>query len=326
MASKTVTSPAGDKIEIVPDADWIILTGTTEKSLRVWNAGAKRYIIAALWNGGEVADPKSGRATLMLWDRMREAFGSDIKIGKSTAFSGWATDALNEPSIERKTNGKRTQLIKLIALPETWYDFLRKDEADRERDKRARESAERKAERERQRKEAEANAVEAEVVATETPSPDLEDRVTDDDFENIIRDMQLDAPTVYDDPQPVLEISIASQVAMSLLTTVVEIISAGSASSVDEKVRKLQGDLADAMNKLASRLEDNDRLRRQLRQAGDEITALRHERDGLRSRLRATEANLTAALKGDAVQAINGEIQRRMESIMRVSPKAKGDE
>jgi predicted nucleic acid-binding Zn-ribbon protein len=88
-------------------------------------------------------------------------------------------------------------------------------------------------------------------------------------------------------------------------------------------VRALQSDLNDIAGKLSARLEDNDRMRRQLRQAGDEIQALRYERDGLRSRLRATEANLTAALKGDAVQAINGEIQRRVESIMRVAPATK---
>lgn len=312
MTSEIVTSPAGESIEIVDDDDWLVTAGAEDdKGLRAWNGGTKRFAIAELWLHGSATDDKSGRAASVLWDRMRETFGPDEVTSNPNSFSMLVRDSINAAAFDNDTRAKRTYAIRLVALPRRWYDKLMVmiDELD-----------------------------DSPILPDEVPIPNqgLVDDITasanggpitnepsapqtDDEFEAMIRDMELDAPTVYETAPP-LDLQIASQVAMSLLTTVVEIISAGSAASVDEKVRKLQGDLNDVMGKLSSRLEDNDRMRRQLRQAGDEINALRHERDGLRSRLRATEANLTAALKGDAVQAINGEIQRRVNQIMRTPP------
>lgn len=313
MTKNMVTSPAGELIEIVSDDDWLAITGAGERGLRTWMAGTKRHVFAELWLGGEVSDPKSGMATGKLWTRMRERFGDEITT-QPTSFNGLANDPLNAPAIERTKNGKRTYLIKLIALPELWYGRVL-EMIDAFEDNSPIDPEPEPIPEPSQEDRAAAVRMESEIF----PTP------TDEEFSDIIRGIELDAPTVYES-EPPLEIAMASQVAMSLLTTVVEIIAAGSTAAVDERVKRLQGDMADISQKLGSRLEENDRLRRQLRSAGDEITALRHERDGLRSRLRATEANLTAALKGDAVQAINGEIQRRVESIMRVSPKAKGDE
>jgi hypothetical protein len=332
--SRHAVSPAGDRIEIVSDSDWMATTGVTERGVRMWMAGAKRFILADLWRNGPVVDMKSGRATGIFWKRMGETFPGEIEA-KPTAFPGFTNDPLNAPAFDLTRKGKRTYSIKLIALPQTWYDYLERDESERAKAKRAADRAMDKLERERLDREA-AEMVAGAVmpltdadIATESlvaaESRNGTDIDHDAEFDDIMRDMQLDAPTVYD-MEPPLEIAMASQVAMSLLTTVVEIISAGTGAAVDEKVRALQSDLNDIAGKLSARLEDNDRMRRQLRQAGDEIQALRYERDGLRSRLRATEANLTAALKGDAVQAINGEIQRRVESIMRVAPSKKGED
>jgi regulator of replication initiation timing len=300
----------------------------------MWMAGAKRFILADLWRNGPVVDMKSGRATGIFWKRMEESFPGEVE-GKTTSFPGFTNDPLNAPAFELIKKGKRTYSIKLIALPQTWYDYLERDESERAKAKRAADRAAEKLERERLDREAAETVASAVMpltdadIATESlvaaESRNGTDIDHDAEFDDIMRDMQLDAPTVYD-MEPPLEIAMASQVAMSLLTTVVEIISAGTGAAVDEKVRALQSDLNDIAGKLSARLEDNDRMRRQLRQAGDEIQALRYERDGLRSRLRATEANLTAALKGDAVQAINGEIQRRVESIMRVAPSKKGED
>jgi regulator of replication initiation timing len=312
--SRHAVSPAGDRIEIVSDDDWMALTGCAERSIRSWNQGGKRFIIAELWRNGIIEDLKSGRATGMLWKRMQATFPGEITT-MPTSFPGFANDPLNAPALELVKKGKRTYSIKLIALPQFWYDKLEHDESERAKARRAAERAAEKADREA------AELVAASIMpeSTSLNGTNVSDIEHDAEFDDIMRDMQLDAPTVYD-IEPPLEIAMASQVAMSLLTTVVEIISAGTGAQVDEKVRSLQGDLNDALSKLSARLEDNDRMRRQLRQAGDEIQALRYERDGLRSRLRATEANLTAALKGDAVQAINGEIMRRVDSIMRVAP------
>jgi hypothetical protein len=333
--SRHAVSPAGDRIDILSDEEWLKRTKGSAKGLRVWYSGAKPLVIADLWRNGPVADEKSGRAAKLLWDRMRETFGDDAITTNPGSFSTFARDPNNAPAFENVTVSKRTYQIKLVALPQCWYDHLEQDESERAKAKRAADRAAEKLERERLDREAAETVANAVMpltdadIATESlvaaESRNGTDTAHDAEFDDIMRDMQLDAPTVFD-IEPPLEIAMASQVAMSLLTTVVEIISAGTGAQVDEKVRALQSDLNDVMGKLSARLEDNDRMRRQLRQAGDEIQALRYERDGLRSRLRATEANLTAALKGDAVQAINGEIQRRVESIMRVAPSKKGDD
>lgn len=305
LTSNTVTSPSGESIEITTNDDWLELTGAHWHGMRQWNSGGKRWFFRSLWEHGPIIDRSSGQATRKLFERIIAAYPESIDdLGNPTSASTFFRHALNAPAFDRETNGKRTYSIALRAMPRVWFDKLM---ADIDND---------------------TSPIDPEPTPEPTPEPvaPTEPPVsTDDEFAMMIQGMQLDAPTVYDEPPP-LDISIASQVAMSLLTTVVEIITAGSGAAVDEKVRKLQGDLNDVMIKLSQRLEDNDRMRRQLRQAGDEIQALRHERDGLRSRLRATEANLTAALKGDAVQAINGEIQKRVDAIMRVAPKGKGED
>lgn len=316
MTARTVKSPAGESIEIIDDDEWMKANEkTSDKSMRQWNGGTKRLVLADLWNRGGIVN-ESGRATGVLWERMREHYGDDVTT-QPTSFNGLYND--NPLAFERKTQGKRTYTIKLVALPESWYGKLLADE--RERAKIARAA---KAEADREADRLAALQSDELVAHDSTPEPIEPEpyETNDDEFDALIRNIELDAPTEYDLAPP-LELSIASQVAMSLLTTVVEIISSGSGAATDERVRKLTGDLNEISSKLSARLEENDRYRRQLRQAGDEITALRHERDGLRSRLRATEANLTAALKGDAVAAINGEIQKRVDAIMRVAPKGK---
>lgn len=344
MSSRTVRTPTGGKLEVVSDDDWIAASDkATIASLKQWNGGTKRLVIADLWNRGPVTDEKSGRATARLWDRMGEHYGDEVDT-QPTSFNGLHRD--NPLMFKRTTSGKRTYHIELSALPETWYIKLQHDENERAKAERARQraidkQAEKEAKQAAEFAAAEADRVEAiaaeeragltvpladaQIVTEPTATAEDDDRARDEEFDRMIQGIELDAPTVYEIGPP-LELSIASQVAMSLLTTVVEIISAGSSDAVDERVRQLTADMADISSKLGQRLEDNDRLRRQLRTAGDEIVALRHERDGLRSRLRATEANLTAALKGDAVIAINGEIQRRVDAIMRSTPKGKGDD
>ena len=309
MGSRIVTSPAGQDIEVVDDQDWCQAAGVAINSLKQFN-GSKPYAIAELWLGGAVRDPKSGRAAAMLWDRIYERFpGADLPAAGS--FSGLTRAPQNSAAFEIITNGKRTQLINLVAMPERWFTklqaFIPKPiEKEPMVDELAGQSA----------------LVDGESINLNGSQVEDRSEITDEDLERLIG---LDAPTVYD-IQPPLELSIASQVAMSLLTTCVEIITAGSSESIDERVRKLTTDIADVQSKLSMRLQENDVLRRQNRQAGDEIIALRAERDGLRSRLRATEANLTAALKGDAVAAVNGEIQRRVDAIMRTAPTKKGDD
>jgi regulator of replication initiation timing len=62
-------------------------------------------------------------------------------------------------------------------------------------------------------------------------------------------------------------------------------------------------------------------MRKQLRQTGEELAAVKLERDGLRQRLRQTEANLNSALKGESAHAVTTEVMKRVDRIMRETPK-----
>jgi hypothetical protein len=313
MASRFVKSPAGERIEIVSDDDWMALTETDEYSLRSWNQGKKRFIIRELWERGTVTN-KSGRASKELFDSMVENF-PDMEHTGFQSMSTLMAHPVNAPAFKRSTNGKRTHEITLIALPETWYrklmddinhdayfangptetidepvpelvDEMPVDQGDQEA---------------------------AELVAAQILPPEPVDRTTDD-----FDDSPLTAPT--------LELEVASQVAMALLTQVVEIISTGSPEATDMRIRKLEADYADVSHKLSLRLNENDVLRRQIREVQDTNQAIRHERDGLRGRVRSLEANLQAALKGDAAAAVNGLVQKKIDEIMRAQPTPKGSD
>jgi regulator of replication initiation timing len=291
MANKTVKSPAGRDIEIVDDDDWIASVGGTDnKTIRQWT-GLKPAAIRELWLHGPAVN-KSGQATRTLYERIIEANPHE-ELGTLQAMTPMLADRPNAPAFKRETNGKRTYTIELVAMPELWYAKLLDD--------------------------LEPPVYRAIPIEPPPSANGIEPEVADEELERIIEEPE---PERY---APPIELEIASQVAMSLLTTVVEIISAGSPSAIDGKVKQLTTELAAVSERLGSRLEENDRMRKQLREAGDEINALRHERNGLRERVRKTEANLAAALKGESLTAINHEITKRVDQIMRATPTAKGD-
>lgn len=303
MATK-IKSLAGDEIEVLSDDDWLELTGGSIQAMRMW-AKSKPLVVRYLWEHGAVSEER-GRATAVLHEGIRKAYPNG-QLGEPTAITMMMSDSFNYPAFERNVNGKRTYGIKLVAMPETW---LRKLEYDLEHRTNG----------------AKPPAVQEPVAVEEFPAVPVNGTTpTDEEINALLDSVQTDAPTVYEQSPP-LDLEIASQVAMSLLTTVVEIISAGTPTVVDTKVRQLQTDLETVAQRLAQRLEENERYRRQLRDLGDEVRALRSERDGLRSRLRATESNLQAALKGETSQAVTSEINKRIDQFMRTTPKGKGDE
>jgi regulator of replication initiation timing len=309
MATKTlVETPAGESIEVLDDRQWLELTGADEGSLRQFSPlNRKIWVLRALFEHGEFTS-QSGRATGILDEWCATNYPN--YPGESRAVSSvtmlFAGDMM-VPVAEREIRGKRCFSIKLLALPRSWFMKMSKLIAEQPLGPTPDQT--------------EAIAAEQRIdVPVEQPVEESGETITDQDIQQLLDSVPgVDAPTIFEEMPP-LELSIATQVAMSLLTTVVEIITAGSGAVMDDKMRKLQTDFREVSERLSQRLTENDSLSRQLRTAGDEIRALRHERDGLRSRLRATEANLTAALKGDAINAINGEIQRRVDSIMRVAP------
>lgn len=301
MGSRNVQSAAGETIEIVPDDEWLASTGGGWPGLRQWH-GLKPLMVERLWLDGPYTN-KSGQASLKLYQSIQRHYPNE-ELPKVLGISHLMQHELNAPAFEREIGGKRTYSIRLVAMPDMWYRKLMAMQPQQ---------PQRKA----------IDQVEAPLVAPATNGSEPD---TSDIQELLDSVPGPDAPTTYDMAPP-LELSIASQVAMSLLTTVVDIISAGSNPETAGKLHQLQKDLDDVSQRLAQRLGENDSLRKQLRLAGDEIGALRVERDGLRSRLRATEINLQNMMKGETAQAINGEIQRRVDQIMRTTPGTKkGDD
>lgn len=297
MASRTVTSPAGDSIEIVSDNDWVETAGVNSKSLKDWG-GTKRVVIRELWERGSVHEPQ-GRAGAVLYERVCERFPDDITFNvKNLAHT--MNVGVNAPAFEREIRGKRCFSIGLAALPESWYRKLTNDIGER---------------------------VTYSAIPVNGAKANLEP-LPPDPFETIYTDNRetLEAfergeSIPIEEPSPVIEVEIASQVAMELLTAVVEIISTGSGANGE--LIQLRKSYEHSQATLSERLTENERLRRQLRETGDELHSVKSERDGLRTRLRQTEANLSAALKGETAAAVTGEVMKRVDRIMRTAPETK---
>jgi len=68
------------------------------------------------------------------------------------------------------------------------------------------------------------------------------------------------------------------------------------------------------------------RIRRDLAATGEELAAVKAERDGLRARVRDLERNVTQLGRagGDSERAIESEVRRRLDRIMRERPRPRG--
>ena len=305
MSTRIVVSPAREHVEVIPDADWLEATGVGEYSLRPWTL-ARRPVLAALWNHGKFTE-SSGRATA-LWHAEAQKYGY---AGARTAINAIANDDSFQPAIEQDLRGKRRYSVRIVALPESWFRKL---------------AAEWPAVNGSTASKATRPPVEEPATVEAIPEPSVEDREAANLMKSVIMpESELDLPELppdepVEDYAPPIELHVASSVAMALLTQVVEIISSGSPADTDRRIRQLTTDLADASDKLARRLSENDHMRKSIRDLGEEIIALRSERDGLRKRLRAAEINLERATSADAQAFINDRVQDEIAKIMRTTP------
>jgi regulator of replication initiation timing len=105
----------------------------------------------------------------------------------------------------------------------------------------------------------------------------------------------------------------AHEVAAALLEQVHALIA-------DRSLDKLQRDVSDLSRRLGEQVGYVDKLRRELREASDELRAVKLERDGLRNRLQAAEHNLKVATSADAARIIDAEVHKRVDRIMRATP------
>lgn len=289
---RQVTSPGGDDVTLLPDF-------TERGQLNFGWANTRRPVLAALWKHGEIVDNKSGRATLAL-HALAQPLGYNADV---TALAPMLKNVVMERCITRVQRGKRTYSIKLTALPETWYERLR-DEFP--------------------------IPPQADLDLTDEPAPVVEslnghsavavaDAVvdqlmsTDDDF-----------MIGYDEPwQPApIELNIAGVVAMQMLTRVVEIISTGVAPSHGEAqhLARVETDLREVEHRLSLRLEENTSLRRKYALLGEELRAVKLERDGLRQRLRIAEHNLQVAGSADVQRQVTEQVRQELAKIMTAKP------
>jgi hypothetical protein len=303
MTSKsggTVKSPAGQTISILSNAEWAELAGVTEDSVRKPMV-TKLNLIRALWHRGTITDA-SGRATAKLHAR---ATGYGYQ-GTQVAVTGLIADPMNALAIERSTNGKRTYSIKLVALPERWLERIGQldaQDADAQEAQRAEERVGLSVVPE----------PESAPVEPSEPEPAPEEP----------QEASSDVPELEPIPgldEQVTYLEVAPSIAMALLTQVVEIISAGSPETADRRVRQLQSDMGEMSDKLARRLAENDSLRRRLGEAGDQIIALKHERDGLFMKLRAAQHNLEQATNIDTERYVKARVEQEIAKLMQAKP------
>jgi hypothetical protein len=282
--TRTVCSPAGEEIAVYTDKEWMELTGVPLQSLQ-WSP-SRRAVLGCLWNHGKYEDRKSGKATrLLIDDASKEGYGGQSPSALNALFK---SDAMIG-AVERDINGKRTYRVQLTAVCETWLSKLQ------------------------------ANGYKMNVDAHKTT---LAEPVVEEveQVEEVEDEAPAEVLDVYQPEPDVLELQVSHAVARSLLTQVVEIINAGVEITRDDRVNELERDLSMAHQRLASRLEENDKLRRKVRQLEDELAAAHTERDGLRGRLRAAEYNLEKAMSSDNQRIIMAEVHREMDKIMRAKP------
>jgi hypothetical protein len=278
---RTITTPGGQLVQVIPDAAYASRHDVSERSLRAWQS--KRPVLGALWLRGPVED-ESGQATAKLHELAAE-LGYEAAPSAITALLGDLA-----PAVQRERRGKRTYRIELDTLPELWATRLLEDEeltllAHRNGDGEApREAPE---------------ATEALPAPIEAPEAE---RASE----------ELLAPS---EEAPSLEVT--SSVAMALLTRVVEIISTGSS---DETSARLRSERDDARDRLRSQTEHSEKLRRDLRATGDEVAALKLERDGLRKRVRISEENLRKATSPDVQRTVDELVRRELDKLMRAAP------
>jgi len=293
---RTVTSPVGDEIVVYSDDDLIglmpnvpIRAVVLAASWEPRRGSARGPVLSSLWHDGPAVDRKTGAASAVLRDRALR-FGLSPSVTPAQMTTTVNTDLLSL-LVERETKAKRTYSIRLVGVAERWLPMLRRQvESD----------------------------VDAGVdVGLSDVGPALPSLGGLSDAGSAPVSGRGDGAATGVAPAPV-EVEIANAVATALLTQVVEIIASGSGAGA--QLGRLQLDVEALEARLGTQVAYVDKLRRQVREAGDEVTALRVERDGLRQRLRAAEHNLTVATGADAQRIIDAEVRRQLDIMMRQAP------
>jgi len=330
MTDRTVTSPAGEDILVLPNDDFATLAGFDARRTFEQNASQtpmRMAMLTTLWRRGAVVD-RDGFATTILANMARTLAGEPIDH---------PTAVLTAPSmkvcVERKTHGKRTKEVRLVALPECWLPTISR--GDRQRIAQI--------EQGRIKLNAVLNghhpAAEAyteppdDGVTAITPSgsecveggpPDDESMTSSGPPSSPPANQSAPPPEAIDLTEvgapstPPLAVEVAEAVAGALLAQVAAIITQGNAQAPAND--RLRSELSTLTERLGTQVDYVDKLRRDLRASTDQIAALKVERDGLRQRLRDTEHNLRVATSADTQRIIDAEVHRQLDKVMRQAP------
>jgi regulator of replication initiation timing len=287
MSSRTVKSPAGEDVEVFNHTDFTELCGGNpdRPGQYLMLTSDRLALLRSLWYEGKVVDP-SGRAVSILLHRAIKFGGDESGRVRSALLAGVPLLV----ALERDINGKRTKRVQLVALPEGWL-----------------------------------NAIE-EWAPRPDPEPEQEPEQSLDDEPATGAVPPVEDPPddgdVTPPPPPVhvpeLQVEIASSVATALLTQVVEIITSGAGDS--PMFAMVRAEVSQLEERLGDQMAYTTKLRRQLSELGDELTALKLERDGLRRRIREVEHNLKVATGADAQRIIDAEVRKQLDRVMRSAP------
>lgn len=288
----TVTSPAGESIDVVSDDDYLAVCehveGDGHRALSYRFATGKGTILASLWHHGAFIDERGGATA-----RLHEVATTLGYNGAPVALTNLMKQSSLTPALERKIKGKRTYAIRLTTLPESWFQALRSTTGLPKTNGHA------------------------------SPEPDAP-------ADDVAQVTHYDETEPTPDPDMALTASYfalpegleaTAGVAGALLASVVKIIRSGTYTpQAEAQLEVMRRALDEAQTRLAQRLDENGVLRRRLDQALESNRALIHERDGLRARLMQVESNLTAALKGDDAAYVRSKVEHELERIMKARP------
>lgn len=323
MTDKQVTSPAGHEVTVV-DAETIKHTlNLNDKSFgQVTRLSRdRRAIVETLWFDGPV-EAANGFATAVLAERaVNYGFRNAGNVNAATAI---IRSQIMDLCLTRQIKGKRTYRIALTTIPYVWYDHLLK--ASRKIETVKTPEPEPSALCERCRR-----PFAQHLVFHDKPEPSTLATLTEASFpatpttgvycptEPVIVNNLVAEPKIESELHP-LERNLADAVATALLARVIEVLTTGKSDVVGLRLRQLRDEVDELQKRLGQQVEYVSNLRRQVREAGDEIITLKFERDGLRQRLRTAEHNLTVATSGDAKRIIENELHKEIDRLMRQTP------
>lgn len=296
MIQRTTTTPAGEEVFVLTDADVmreasLSKAAAAQASSLDGKSGLRRAVVADLWLHGAVEDRRTGRCTQKIADRIDRGTTA-MQVG-TILRGGPVMDLI----LDRETNGKRTYTVRLTAVLARWLPHLERL----------------------------APVPDDPPVPTPVPVPAPDAGPTTGVGPGTTSTWDPAPPFGWvgdDDPRAAplspVEGRLADAVATALLAQVVEIIA--TRDDAAPALGRLRLDVEALEERLGTQVGYVDKLRRELREAGDQITALKMERDGLRTRLRSAEHNLKVATSADARRIIDDEVRRRVADVMRETP------